>query len=89
MKEAPETSYKLTMSIRRDFPSRGGIGRRSRVRCTRPEGQVFRGEQRNTLTRGPSESVCLPGWLETAPGADSILGKNRVGKDEERNDEES
>jgi hypothetical protein len=46
-------------------------------------------ERRNTLPRGPSEGVCAcPGWLKTGPGGGSILSKKRVGKDEERNDEE-
>ncbi len=46
--------------------------------------------RRETLGRAARQRVwACPGWLKTAPGAGAILSKNRVSKNEERNDEES
>jgi hypothetical protein len=46
--------------------------------------------QIETLGRAARQRVwACPGGLQTAPRTGSILSKNRVGEDEERNDEES
>jgi hypothetical protein len=85
MKEAPRDKLQLTMSIRRDFPV-------TRTNVLEEPGQKARvcRWRRETLGRAVRQRVwTCPGWLKQPQGAGSILSKNRVGKNEERNDEES